>query len=60
MPLRMGTYFEVRNKTQTDLQTQVNSCNATNRVILADEKVVYRPTQLFYIWIFICCVNIQI
>ena len=41
MPLRIGTHFETyeMTQTQTDLQTQVNSCNATNRVILADRKV---------------------
>ena len=26
----------------------------------AGDLLVDRPTQLFYIWIFICCVNIQI
>ena len=41
MPLRIETHIEMCEitQTQTDLQTQVNSCNATNWVILADEKV---------------------
>ena len=58
--IRMELLLIIMSRSPGFNSKRISECDDDDEEEEDGVDVVDRPTQLFYIWIFTCCVNIQI